>query len=309
MPIKSVRIATRNSPLALWQAEFVGKALCNIYPDLNIELIGIKTSGDIILDTPLATVGGKGLFIKELEQKLLDRSADIAVHSIKDVTIDLPEELELPVIMKRDDARDVFISNHYRELSGLPEGACIGTSSLRRQSQLLAYRPDLQVKTLRGNVGTRLRKLDEEQFDAIVLAAAGMARLLYTDRITEFIPTNIMLPAVGQGAIGIETRRDDQEIKTLLEPLHDSRTCTEIIAERAFSRRLYGGCQLPIAAKAEFTSGKFTITGMVGSVDGKRIVRDCISGNTADSERLAIHLAENLLDNGAEEILQELINA
>lgn len=308
MSVKLIRIATRESPLALWQAEHVGCELKKVYPNLTVELIGIKTQGDIILDTPLSTVGGKGLFIKELEQTLLNGTADIAVHSMKDVTIDLPEGLELPVILKREDPRDVLISNHFQCLDDLPQGARIGTSSLRRQSQLRAYRPDFSVINLRGNVGTRLRKLDNNEFDAIVLAAAGISRLKLEDRISEYLHADIMISAVGQGAIGIETRQDDQEIIDLLKPLHDSITATQLLAERAFSRRLYGGCQLPIGAYAEITGNNIILSGLVASVDGERVLKDMVRGDIKQPEKPGTELAEILLDNGADEILRELVD-
>ena len=309
MSVKVIRIATRESPLALWQAEHVRNELKKLYPDLAVEIIGIKTQGDIILDTPLSAVGGKGLFIKELEQTLLDNTADIAVHSMKDVTIDLPAGLELPVIMKREDHRDVFISNRFGSIDKLPQGARVGTSSLRRQSQLRAFRPDLAVTNLRGNVGTRLRKLDENEFDGIILAAAGVSRLKLEERVREYISGDIMISAVGQGAIGIETRLGDDRVINLLAPLRDAETTIQLQAERAFSRRLYGGCQLPIAAYAELRGDKIFLSGMVGSVDGKRIIKDFITGETDQAEALGTSLAENLLDNGADKILQELIHA
>ena len=308
MSIELVRIATRESPLASWQANHVRTELLKLYPGLTVELISIKTQGDIILDTPLSAVGGKGLFIKELEQTLLDNTADIAVHSMKDVTIDLPTGLELAVIMKREDPRDVFISNHYQRLIDLPQGACVGTSSLRRQCQLRACRPDLVVKDLRGNVGTRLRKLDKGEYDAIVLAAAGMIRLQLENQVKEYLSEDIMVPAVGQGAIGIETRQDDREIINILKPLNDPVTTIQLQAERAFSRRLYGGCQLPIAAYAEISGDDIFMSGLVGSVDGKRIIKDGVAGKINEPGLLGTQLAEKLLDQGADEILQELIH-
>ena len=280
----------------------------NLYPGLTVELIGIKTRGDKILDKPLSEVGGKGLFLKELEQQLLDRSADIAVHSMKDVTIELPPGLKLAVIMQRADPRDVLIANHYATLADLPKGARIGTSSLRRQSQLRARRPDLVVMNLRGNVGTRLRKLDDQDYDGIILAAAGISRLLLKHRVKEYLPADVMLPAVGQGAIGIETRSDDPEVLQVLQPLNDSVTVIQLTAERAFSRRLYGGCQLPIAAYAEVTGNELYLRGLVGSVDGGEIITGEIRGSNNDAEIIGLQLAETLLQKGADRILRELIN-
>ena len=306
--MKKLRIATRESPLALWQAEFVREQIQNLCPGLAVELIGMKTEGDRILDKPLSEVGGKGLFLKELEQQLLDRSADIAVHSMKDVTIDLPPGLKLAVILQRSDPRDVLIANHYAKLSELPEGARVGTSSLRRQSQLRAKRPDLVVKSLRGNVGTRLRKLDDQDYDGIILAAAGISRLMLEHRVREYLPAEIMLPAVGQGAIGIETRSDDAEVQRILQPLNDSDTVFQLTAERAFSRRLYGGCQLPIAAYAEVSGNELYLRGLVGSIDGREIVAGENRGNNSEAENIGLQLAETLLQKGAGRILQELIH-
>jgi hydroxymethylbilane synthase len=306
--LKNLRIATRESPLALWQAEFVRDQLQNLYPGLAVELLRLKTQGDKILDKPLSEVGGKGLFLKELEQQLLDRTADIAVHSMKDVTIDLPPGLKLAVIMERADARDVLIANHYSTLAELPAGSRIGTSSLRRQSQLRARRPDLMVQNLRGNVGTRLRKLDEQDYDGIILAAAGIARLLLEHRIREYLSADVMLPAVGQGAIGIETRSDDPEILQILRPLNNNEAEIQITAERAFSRRLYGGCQLPIAAYAEVTGNELFLRGLVGRVDGSEIITGAIRGQLSEAEDTGLRLADELLSKGGDRILRELID-
>ena len=306
--MKKLRIATRESPLALWQAEFVRTQLQNLNPGLAVELIGISTRGDRILDKPLSEAGGKGLFLKELEQQLLDRSADIAVHSMKDVTIELPPGLKLAVIMQRADPRDALIANRYAAWADLPKGARIGTSSLRRQSQLRAMRPDLVVMNLRGNVGTRLRKLDDQDYDGIILAAAGISRLLLEHRVKEYLPADVMLPAAGQGAIGIETRSDDPEVLQLIQPLNDSETVIQLTAERAFSRHLYGGCQLPIAAYAEITGNELYLRGLVGRVDGREIITGEIRGSNNDAEIIGLQLAETLLQKGADRILQELIN-
>ena len=306
--MKKLRIATRESPLALWQAEHVRDQLQQLYPELAVELIGISTQGDRVLDRPLSEIGGKGLFLKELEQQLLDRSADIAVHSMKDVTIELPAGLKLAVILQRADPRDVLIANRYTTLSELPEGSRIGTSSLRRQSQLRAKRPDLEVMNLRGNVGTRLRKLDNQEYDAIILAAAGISRLLLDNRIGEYLSADFMLPAPGQGAIGIETRSDDPEIQQILQPMNDPETVFQLTAERAFSGRLYGGCQLPVAAYAEVSGNELYLRGLVGSVDGSEIIAGEIRGGKNDAEHIGLQLAETLLQKGADRILQELTN-
>lgn len=308
MSISNIRIATRESPLALWQAEHVRSELIKYHPGISVKLVAMTTQGDRILDTPLATLGGKGLFIKELEHALLNGDADIAVHSMKDVTVDMPEGLALPVIMKRADHRDVFISNRFQSVDKLPQGACVGTSSLRRQCQLRAYRPDLVLKDLRGNVGTRLRKLDEDQFDAIVLAAAGVMRLGFDERIREYLGPEIMLSAIGQGAIGIEMRAEDPDILNIIKSLDDEITKTQLMAERAFSRKLYGGCQLPIAAYARIDSDHLNICGLVGSPDGKTIIKDELDGAANNAASLGLQLAERLLSIGADAILRRLIH-
>ena len=305
--MKILKIATRNSPLALWQAEHVKQKLTDLYPELKVELVSMTTEGDRFLDAPLIAVGGKGLFIKELEQALLNNDADIAVHSMKDVTIDLPEGMALPVIMQREDTSDVLVSNNYRQIDDIPQGGIVGTSSLRRQSQIKAFRPDLNIKDLRGNVGTRLRKLDDGEYDAIVLAAAGVKRLGLNERIAQFIPHSQILPAIGQGAIGIECRAGDQEVLNTIAPLNDQMTQLCVQAERAFSRRLYGGCQLPIAGQASIFGNEVNLTGMVARVDGSEVIKDQLTGNINDIESTGTRLAETLLDRGAEEILKELI--
>jgi hydroxymethylbilane synthase len=308
MSINRIRITTRESPLALWQAEHVRAELIKCHTGLEVELIGITTQGDIILDKPLMEVGGKGLFIKELEQVMLDGNADIAVHSMKDVTIDFPPGLSLPVIMQREDPRDVLISNKYDSLADLPEGAVIGTSSLRRQCQLRSHRPDFRITTLRGNVGTRLRKLDEGQCDAIVLASAGVTRLGLTGRVKQYISVDVMLPAVGQGAIGIETRSEDKDVIALISPLSDTLTTTQMRAERAFSKKLYGGCHLPIAALATIEADTLSISGLVGEVDGSRVISGHIQGPVKEAVLLGEQLGESLLEQGADEILRKLLN-
>ncbi|MBI4005230.1 MAG: hydroxymethylbilane synthase [Gammaproteobacteria bacterium] len=309
MSINRIRIATRQSPLAMWQAGYVRDQLCRIHKGLVVDVIGLQTQGDRIVDVPLSTAGGKGLFIKELEQSLLDGNTDIAVHSMKDVTVDLPDGLALSIILKRDDPRDVFISNRYDRLDDLPQGASIGTSSLRRQCQLRAYRSDLLIQDLRGNVGTRIRKLDEGNCDAIILAAAGVRRLGLHNRIREYLGTDRMIPAIGQGAMGIETRADDQQILELVTPLNDEQTRLQVESERAVSRRLYGGCQLPIAANASISGKTMTICGLVGRIDGSMIISHTVTGDVKQGETLGLQLAEKLLARGADVILRDLINA
>ena len=247
---KLVRIATRKSALALWQAEFVKAQLEHFHDDVRVELVPMSTQGDIILDTPLAKIGGKGLFVKELEQAMLDGRADIAVHSMKDVPVEFPDDLELHVICEREDPRDAFVSNNFANIDALPQGAIVGTSSLRRQCQIRALRPDLEIRDLRGNVNTRLAKLDSGQYDAIILAAAGLIRLEMGERIRDFIEPEVSLPANGQGAVGIECRIDDTVTKALLAPLEHSETRIRVNAERAMNRHLEGGCQVPIGAYA-----------------------------------------------------------
>jgi hydroxymethylbilane synthase len=306
MSLHTVRIATRKSPLAMWQAEHVAAALRAAHPGITIEIIGMSTQGDKILDTPLAKIGGKGLFVKELEQRMLDGSADIAVHSMKDVPVELPEGLHLAVIMQREDPRDAFVSNDRERLEDLPEGARVGTSSLRRQCQLADRRPDLEILPLRGNVNTRLRKLDEGEYDAVILAAAGLVRLGFGERIRGRIALEDSLPAIGQGAVGIECRADDARINALLEPLNHPHTATCVHAERAFNARLQGGCQVPIGGHAVLTGDELYLRGLVGTVDGSEIVRGEIRGPAAQAQALGQALAEDLLAHGAEAILREL---
>ncbi len=301
-----IRIATRESPLALWQARHVAQELQKLYDGLRVELIGMTTQGDRVLESTLASVGGKGLFVKELEQALLDRRADIAVHSMKDVTVDFPEGLALSVIMQRADPRDVFISNAFAALAELPEGSCVGTSSLRRQCQLYAHRPDLEIIPLRGNVGTRLHKLDEGMYDAIILASAGVTRLGLADRVREYLSPDVMLPAAGQGAIGIETRTHDREMIDMLLPLNHTSTRIQLAAERALTRNLYGGCQLPIAAYAEISGEAIKLRGLVGSHDGRTIISDSVLGHINEAEMLGTALAQRLLNKGADKILQNV---
>jgi hydroxymethylbilane synthase len=307
MSEQRIRIATRKSPLAMWQAEHVADALRQAHPDLTVEILGMSTQGDKILDTPLAKIGGKGLFVKELEQRMLEGDADIAVHSMKDVPVKLPEGLHLAVILEREDPRDAFVSGEYDSLDALPQGARVGTSSLRRQCQLADRRPDLQIIPLRGNVNTRLRKLDDGEYDAIILASAGLLRLGFGERIRGFISTEDSLPAIGQGAIGIECRRDDARVNTLLQPLHHTTTAVCVNAERAMNQRLEGGCQVPIGGHAILgEDDALYLRGLVGTVDGSEIVRAEIRGPREEAERLGTTLAAELLDHGAAEILREL---
>ncbi len=301
-----IRIATRQSPLALWQAQYVQQRLMANHPGLQVELVPMVTRGDIILDTPLAKVGGKGLFVKELELALLENRADIAVHSMKDVPVAFPAGLGLVTICERDDPRDAFVSNHFATLDALPQGSCVGTSSLRRQCQLRHYRPDLVVRDLRGNVGTRLAKLDNGDYDAIILAAAGLKRLGQEQRIRCPLSAEISLPAVGQGAVGIECRLDDDITRALLAPLNHSETQARVQAERAMNTRLEGGCQVPIASYAELANGTLWLRALVGSPDGKQIIRGERRGPVAQAEQMGIALAEELLAKGAREILRDV---
>ena len=299
-----LRIATRKSALALWQAEFVKAQLEIHHPGIEVELVPMSTQGDKILDTPLAKIGGKGLFVKELEQAMLDGRADIAVHSMKDVPVEFPDGLELHTICEREDPRDAFVSNHFSSIDALPQGAVVGTSSLRRQCQIRALRPDLEIRDLRGNVNTRLAKLDEGQYDAIILAAAGLIRLEMPERIASFISAEQSLPANGQGAVGIECRSDDSATKALLAALEHHETRIRVLAERAMNRRLEGGCQVPIGAFAEVSGSQLTLRGLVGAVDGSEILRDQVTGACDDAEKLGVELAEKLLAQGADTILQ-----
>ncbi len=306
MSAEVLRIATRSSPLALWQANDVKARLEAVHPNLTVELLPIKTKGDKILDTPLAKIGGKGLFIKELEEAMLAGTADIAVHSMKDVPMELPPGFELPVICERDDPRDAFVSNQFETLDDLPQGARLGTSSLRRQSQMKALRPDLEVISLRGNVQTRLQRLDEGRFDAILLAAAGLRRLALTERIRSNLAPEQCLPAVGQGAVGIECREGDERVKALLAPLNHVDTWDRVVAERAMNRRLEGGCQVPIAGYAELEGDTVWLRGLVASEDGTQVFTAEARAPRAEAEALGIRVAEDLLSQGAGEILQEI---
>lgn len=298
-----VRIATRKSALALWQANFVKAELEAAHPGLQVELVPMSTQGDKILDTPLAKIGGKGLFVKELETAMLEGRADIAVHSMKDVPVDFPEGLMLHTICQREDPRDAFVSNSYQQLADLPQGAVVGTSSLRRQCQIKAMRPDLQIKDLRGNVNTRLAKLDAGEFDAIILASAGLIRLGFETRIASFLEVSTSLPANGQGAVGIECRSDDLVVQQLLAPLEHQETRICVLAERAMNRKLQGGCQVPIGAFAVLQQNELWLRGLVGQLDGSEILRSEIKGEATQAEQLGTQLAEQLLALGADRIL------
>ncbi|MEN8259259.1 MAG: hydroxymethylbilane synthase [Pseudomonadota bacterium] len=301
-----IRIATRKSPLALWQAEYVAERLTQAHPGLRTELVKMTTRGDRILDAPLTKVGGKGLFVKELEQGMLEGRADIAVHSMKDVPVDFPAGLHLAAILSREDPRDAFVSGRYRSLEQLPDHARIGTSSLRRQCQLKARFPGFEILSLRGNVNTRLAKLDAGHYDAIILAVAGLKRLGLDARIVEALDPDVSLPAIGQGAIGVECRADDIRVNQLLEALHDPVTGVCLTAERAMNNRLHGGCQVPIAGFAELHDGRLRLRGLVGSPDGKVIIRSERSGPENAAADLGSGLAEELLSRGADRILDAL---
>jgi len=302
----TLKIATRKSPLALWQAEHIRARLQELHPGLTVELVTFVTQGDKILDTPLAKIGGKGLFVKELEAALLDGRADLAVHSMKDVPMHLPAGLSLPVICKREDPCDAFVSNRFEGFEQLPKGATVGTSSLRRKTQILKARPDLNILDLRGNVGTRLSKLDAGEYDAIILASAGLKRLGLSERIKHTLSPELSLPAVGQGALGLECRTDDQAILDLISPLQHEQTSICVRAERAFNSHLEGGCQVPIAAYATLENGQLQLEGRVGSVDGLILLSSQVSGQPEHAEQLGIELAENLLSQGAGELLKAL---
>ncbi|MDY2947801.1 hydroxymethylbilane synthase [Mannheimia varigena] len=301
-----LRIATRQSPLALWQANFVKDELEKHFPELSVELVTMVTKGDVILDTPLAKIGGKGLFVKELELALLENRADIAVHSMKDVPMSFPEGLGLAVICEREDPRDAFVSNHYASLDDLPNGAVVGTSSLRRQCQLMAKYPHLEVKSLRGNVGTRLSKLDNGEYDAIILASAGLIRLGLKERIKNYISVEQSLPAAGQGAVGIETRVNDERVLNYVAKLNHNSTACCVLAERAMNTRLQGGCQVPIGGFATLESDEITLNALVGALDGSQIIRVSGKANKQDAEALGIKVAEQLLAQGADKILSEV---
>ena len=306
MSSREIRIATRKSALALWQAEHVKACLEQAHPGLKVTLVPMVSRGDKLLDSPLSKIGGKGLFVKELETALLENQADIAVHSMKDVPMDFPEGLGLFCICEREDPRDAFVSNTYASLDELPQGSVVGTSSLRRQAQLLTRRPDLQIRFLRGNVNTRLAKLDAGEYDAIILAAAGLIRLGFKDRITSVISVEDSLPAGGQGAVGIECRTADTEIQALLQPLDHHDTGVRVTAERALNKHLNGGCQVPIACYAVLEGENLWLRGLVGDPDGGTLLTAEVRGPQQEAAALGVQVAEALLDKGAGAILQKV---
>jgi hydroxymethylbilane synthase len=304
MSSREIRIATRKSALALWQAEYVKACLEKAHPGLLVTLVPMVSRGDKLLDSPLSKIGGKGLFVKELETALLENEADIAVHSMKDVPMDFPEGLGLFCICEREDPRDAFVSNTYASLDALPQGSIVGTSSLRRQAQLLTRRPDLEIRFLRGNVNTRLAKLDAGEYDAIILAAAGLIRLGFEDRITSTISVDDSLPAGGQGAVGIECRTADSEIQALLAPLHHQDTATRVTAERALNKHLNGGCQVPIACYAVLEGEQIWLRGLVGDPKGGLLLSADARAPRGDAQALGVRVAEDLLGQGADDILK-----
>lgn len=306
MTLTPLRIATRKSALALWQAEHVAARLRVLEPGRTVQLVPMTTEGDRNLGISLATSGGKGLFIKELEVALAEGRADLAVHSMKDVPVEMPPEFVIAAVLEREDPRDAFLSVRYPGLDALPPGARVGSSSLRRQAQLLHRRPDLKIEPLRGNVDTRLRKLEEGQYDAIVLAVAGLKRLGLEQHITAVLDPSVALPAITQGIIGLECRQDDAATRTLLARLNHGPSWTQALAERALSRGLSGSCNLPLAGHAALEGGILSITGRVGSPDGRRLLEAAVSGPSGDAESLGIKLAQALLAQGAGEVLRDV---
>jgi len=304
--IKKITIASRESPLAMWQAEHIKTQLNLLYPDLTIQIKGFKTQGDIILDKSLATIGGKGLFIKELEQALLNKDADLAVHSMKDLPMNIMEDFQLAAITKREDPRDAFISELYNSFDDLPAGSVVGTSSLRRQSQIKAKYPHLEIRPLRGNLQTRLNKLKKGNYAAIVLAAAGLIRLGLKDKITMFLETNISIPAVGQGALGIEILSGNEELHTLIKPLNDENSARCVLAERMVSRSLAGSCTVPLGAYAYIKKESLIINGFVATPNGNHFIHAETKGDKAQFYSLGESLSQLLIDQGAKELLSEL---
>ena len=305
-PPKKIVIASRESALAMWQAKHIQSRLQALYPETTVEILGMTTTGDQILDSPLARIGGKGLFVKELEQALADGRADLAVHSMKDVPMNLPDGFMMAAVGEREDARDAFVSNTFASLEDLPNGSIVGTSSLRRQSQLQARFPHLKIESLRGNLQTRLRKLDEGQYAAIILAAAGLIRLGLESRIRQLIATSDSIPAVGQGALGIEINANRPDMLSVLAPLNHAETAACVEAERGMSRALAGSCTVPLGAYAKIRNNTLNITGFVASIDGKAMVKEQISGSPAEAEKLGQLLAQKLVDLGAAKILAAL---
>ena len=301
--VKTLRIATRNSPLALWQAHFIRDQLLAKYEQLDVEIVGMTTKGDQILDRSLSKVGGKGLFMKELEEALLDGRADIAVHSMKDVTVDLPEGLEVSCVCARETPNDAFVSNNYHSLHELPAGSVVGTSSLRRRAQLKHHFPQLEIKELRGNVNTRLRKLDDGEYDAIILAAAGLIRLGFEDRIADLIAIKDSLPAVGQGIVGIENRADDIEIKQLIAVLNDKQAEICIAAERRMNQSLDGGCSVPIAGFAQLDGETLSMQGVVGDIETGQLLSASVQGEAKNAAEIGQQVAQQLIDLGAKALI------
>ncbi|MGQ0695123.1 MAG: hydroxymethylbilane synthase [Nitrospiraceae bacterium] len=299
-------LGTRGSKLALRQSEWLQSRIHDVAPDVRVLLRKIQTSGDKIIDVPLAKIGGKGLFVKEIEEALLAGEIDFAVHSMKDVPAQLPEGLEILCVPPREDPRDALISRAGRSFKDLPQGARVGTASLRRQAQLLNARPDLRIEMLRGNLDTRLRRLKEGRFDAIVLAAAGLRRLAWAQEITEYLDSVVSLPAIGQGALGVEGRSNDHFVRSILDGLNDQATQTTVTAERAFLHRLEGGCQVPIAAHATLFGEELLLEGLLASVDGKTVIRDRVQGKSQEAHKLGVQLAERLLARGGDKILREI---
>jgi len=306
MTIKNITIASRESPLAMWQAEHIKSKIKQLYPDIKINIKGFKTQGDILLNQSLATIGGKGLFIKELEQALLAKKADLAVHSMKDLPMDIPDDFKLIAITKRGDPRDAFISNNFNSFDDMPKGTIIGTSSLRRQSQIKAIYPYLSIEPLRGNLQTRLKKLDENKYGAIILAAAGLIRLGLENRIKKYLETEISIPAVGQGALGIEVLAGNEELNKMLLELNDDDTSRCVLAERVVSRSLAGSCTAPLGAYASISNNNFIIKGFVASPDGAQIIYAETKGDKSDFYELGETLSQILIDKGAKDILSSL---
>ncbi|PIE57283.1 MAG: hydroxymethylbilane synthase [Desulfobulbus propionicus] len=308
--MKSIlRIGTRASELAVTQSEWVAGLITKVYPNTSIELVTIKTKGDKILDVPLAKVGGKGLFVKEIEDAMLAGEIDLAVHSMKDVPTELPEGLHVAIVPSRETPKDAFVSNNFSSLDELPQGSTVGTSSLRRKAQLAALRPDLKIKDVRGNLQTRLKKMEDGLYDAILLAAAGLRRLGMQERIRMLFTPEQMLPAIGQGALGVELRISDSELLTQLQPLHNQTTATAVTAERAFLLRLEGGCQVPIGAYAQVQENVVTLTGLIASVDGKTLLKETNAAPVEHATELGATLAESLLQQGGKEILEKVYQA